>query len=404
MREDMVVSIVVPVYNVYEYLDKCITSLIEQTYKNIQIILVDDGSNDGSSEICDKYAKADTRIIVIHQKNSGSVYARKVGTKMATGKYVLYVDSDDWIEKDRIEKFVHIGAEQNADMIYMDGMIKEYVDNSVLCLSNVREGYYKEEQVKNNIIKKIVDLNVFYKGNIRINLCMWAIKKELIQKQNKIIDNRIVQGDDAISVCACLLEAKTVFVMKECGYHYIQYRNSSITCRNSNLSNIENELYYLWNNFKLIVPIGEKEIYQVFSVLMNAEVAVTDYSIFFKRECDYLYPYSYVKKESNIVIYGAGKLGFRLVEALIKNNDYNIVAWVDKSTNRVTVGNYKIITIDEALKLEYDYIVIAILDYDIAITVKQTLLDKGIQEKKIACMDAKAISDKFLCMKDINIE
>lgn len=403
MKEDMVVSIVVPVYNVYQYLDKCIKSLIEQTYWNIQIILVDDGSTDGSSEICNKYAKIDTRIIVIHQNNAGSVYARKVGTEMATGKYILYVDSDDWIEKDRIEKLVCIASKQNTDMIYMDGIIKEYINSNILCLSNVKEGLYTVKQIKEDIIKNIVDLKNFYKLNIRVNLCMWAIKKELIQKQNKIIDNQIVQGDDAISVCACLVVAKSVYVMCEPSYHYIQYRKTSITYRDSSLSNIEKELYCLWNNFKLIAPKDEKEIYQVFIFLMNAIIAVTDYSIFFRHKCDYLYPYSNVKKGSNIVIYGAGKLGYRIVEALAKNNDYNIIAWVDQNTNRFAVRNYKIVGIDDIQKVEYDFILIAILDCNIVKTVKQTLLGKGIPEKKIACMDAMVISDEFLCMKDISI-
>ncbi len=404
MKEDMVISIVVPVYNVYEYLDKCIKSLIEQTYKNIQIILVDDGSNDGSSEICDKYAKVDTRIIVIHQNNSGSVYARKVGTKMAAGKYVLYVDSDDWIEKDRVEKFVSISSEQDADMVYMNGMIREYSNNSVLCSSDIKEGLYTGNQIKEDIIKNIVDLKTFYKLNIRVNLCMWAIKKELIRKQNEIIDNWIVQGDDAISVCACLIAAKSVYIMWESGYHYIQYRKTSITYRDSSLSSIEKELYCLWNNLKLISPKEEKEMYQVFTFLMTAIVAATDYSIFFRQKCDYLYPYLNVKKGSNIIVYGAGKLGYRIVEALAKNKDYNIVAWVDKNTNRFALQNYKIVGIDDIQGMQYDFIIIAILDCNIVKTVKQTLLDKGIQEKKIACMDAKAISDKFLCMKDINIE
>lgn len=399
MKKNMVISIIVPIYNVYEYLDKCIKSLIEQTYKNIQIILVDDGSTDGSSEICDKYAEIDSRIIVIHQSNAGTLCARKAGTQMAAGKYVLYVDADDWIDKDRVENFVKISSDQNADMVYMKGMIKEYGDNNMLCSSNLKEGLYTENQIKEDIIKKIVDLKEFYKVNVQYSLCVWGIKKELIQKQNEIINNQIALAEDVISVCACLMASKSVYVMYEPGYHYIQYRNTSSTYKERNL-NQERGLFYLWNNFKRITPQSEEEIYQVFVFLMNIIVALADYSIFLRRTCDYLYPYPNVKKGSDIVVYGAGKLGYKIVEALAKSKDYNIVAWVDQSTNRLTIQNYKIVSLNDIHQMEYDFIIIAIFNYDTVKKVKQNLLEKGIPERKIACMDAKVISDEFLCMKD----
>ena len=91
------ISIVVHVYNVAEYLHECIDSIINQTYKNIEIILVDDGSTDNSGEICDEYAKKDNRIIVVHQENKGPNSARKKGIIIAKGNYIGFVDGDDWI-------------------------------------------------------------------------------------------------------------------------------------------------------------------------------------------------------------------------------------------------------------------------------------------------------------------
>ena len=93
-----IVSIIIPVYNVGIYLEKCISSCLEQTYKRCEIILVDDGSNDGSEKICDDYAKKDARIKVIHQKNQGVSSARNAGMNCAEGDYIAFVDADDWIE------------------------------------------------------------------------------------------------------------------------------------------------------------------------------------------------------------------------------------------------------------------------------------------------------------------
>ena len=98
MNEELI-SIIVPVYNVEEYLKECIDSIINQTYKRIEIILVDDGSTDKSGKICDDYAKIDKRIKVVHKENGGLSDARNVGISVSSGKYIAFVDSDDWVEK-----------------------------------------------------------------------------------------------------------------------------------------------------------------------------------------------------------------------------------------------------------------------------------------------------------------
>lgn len=111
------VSIIVPVYNVEEYLPECIDSLIGQTYKNLEIILVDDGAKDKSGNICDEYAKKDERIRVIHKKNGGLGDARNTGAKSATGEYLLFIDSDDWVHEDLVKKTFEAAEAKNADIV-----------------------------------------------------------------------------------------------------------------------------------------------------------------------------------------------------------------------------------------------------------------------------------------------
>ena len=96
------VSVIIPVYNVEKYLDQCIESVVSQTYKELEIILVDDGSKDTSGALCDKWAAKDNRIKVIHKQNSGPAATRNMGTKAATGSWILYLDSDDWYENDNL--------------------------------------------------------------------------------------------------------------------------------------------------------------------------------------------------------------------------------------------------------------------------------------------------------------
>lgn len=110
------ISIIVPVYNVERYLNRCVDSIITQTYKNLEIILVDDGANDSSAKICDEYKQKDNRIIVIHKKNGGLSDARNAGIDAASGKYIGFVDSDDWIENKMYEDLYNIITKHNANI------------------------------------------------------------------------------------------------------------------------------------------------------------------------------------------------------------------------------------------------------------------------------------------------
>ena len=119
------ISVIVPIYNVEKYLEKCLDSIINQTYKNLEIILVNDGSTDSCRDIMEKYAKLDKRIIIVDKTNGGLSDARNAGTKIATGKLISYIDSDDYIEKDMIEYLYKGIKEYNSD-ISICGTIVEY--------------------------------------------------------------------------------------------------------------------------------------------------------------------------------------------------------------------------------------------------------------------------------------
>lgn len=119
----MLFSIIVPVYNVKPYLDRCLTSIIRQTYPDIEIVLVDDGSTDGSSETCDNYAAQDSRIRVIHQKNGGLSDARNKGMDIATGEYILFVDSDDYIDLDTCQNLYNY-AVYGYDILVADAIVE----------------------------------------------------------------------------------------------------------------------------------------------------------------------------------------------------------------------------------------------------------------------------------------
>lgn len=117
MEQDVLVSVIVPVYNVEAYLPRCVDSILNQTYRNLEIILVDDGTKDDSDKICDDYAEKDCRIRVIHKENGGLSSARNAGIDIARGEYLAFVDSDDWIEPDALESLLETALEQKTELV-----------------------------------------------------------------------------------------------------------------------------------------------------------------------------------------------------------------------------------------------------------------------------------------------
>ena len=174
MEENEKISLIVPVYNVEKYLEKCVNSILKQTYKNLEIILVDDGSTDESAEICDKLKKDDNRIVVVHKTNGGLSDARNVGIGIATGNYLGFIDSDDYIQKDMYEYLYKLIKENNADISICNYMtIYEDKDFQVEKIPNEIQAYTKidamRELLKRNQIQDYA-WNKLYKRNLFNNI------------------------------------------------------------------------------------------------------------------------------------------------------------------------------------------------------------------------------------------
>ena len=160
MVDEGKISVVVPVYNVEEYLDQCVESLVGQTYKNLEVILVDDGSPDNCPAMCDEWAERDNRIKVIHKENGGVSSARNAALDIASGDYIGFVDSDDWIEPDMYEILIKNAKKYDADISRCAGLF-DYCDRSEeyneVSSCTVYKG--KDELIKSIIWNDIFTLN-----------------------------------------------------------------------------------------------------------------------------------------------------------------------------------------------------------------------------------------------------
>lgn len=255
-NDDIKFSVIVPVYNGEEYLEKCLESILCQTYVEFEIIIVNDGSIDKSGEICDYYATIDNRVKVIHQENKGLISARKEGIDNATGDFVVFVDADDWIEDNELDILKQIISINNVDIIEF-GFFKEYDEQIIeerICA--LKEGMYVRNELWNKINDCIYNYPCFVRP-VEVSLCTKAIRISLIKKVLNKIDLNITNGEDCVTTFALLHEINNLYVMHNCLYHY-RVNNNSMThkvCNKGNYELLRKQLIITHNEYKMINDI-----------------------------------------------------------------------------------------------------------------------------------------------------
>lgn len=213
------ISVIVPVYKVEAVLKKCLDSIITQTYENLEIILVDDGSPDSSGEICDEYSKRDSRVKAIHKKNAGVAAARNSGLKVATGEYCIFVDSDDYIEPIMYQSMIQIAEEYDCDVVMCD-CVKEHKDEQQIYTHDIRAAYYNRTQIEKEYFPHLLMMeNIEYPPTISNWLCLF--KRVLIEEEKIYYEEGIRYSEDLLFGAEMLYHANSFYYMKgKYFYHY----------------------------------------------------------------------------------------------------------------------------------------------------------------------------------------
>ncbi len=221
-------SIIVPIYNVSKYIDTCVRSILAQTFTDFELILVDDGSTDGSSEICDEYAVRDDRIKVIHKKNGGVVSARKEGAKVASGKYAGYVDGDDWIEPHMYQSMVEYMEEYNCDMVMcdVDHESRNLPMSSGGTRTDIAGGYYDRDKLEKEIFPKMIYSGEFFHFGIYPVVWNKLYRLDKLREHQMAVDESIKMGEDAACVYPYMYDANSMYFIKNMSlYHYRRSEN-----------------------------------------------------------------------------------------------------------------------------------------------------------------------------------
>ena len=306
-----VISIIVPVYNVEKYLNQCLNSITNQTYKNLEIILVDDGSTDTSGSICDEYAKRDARIKVIHKENGGVSSARNVGLNIATGNYIGFVDSDDWIELNMYEFMIKKMQECKVDLVRCSH-VKELDGNSI-----ISKEYFNEEGIYDLNTNRKEILSAFINAKLNGYLPLIIVKREYalsIQPLNESVAMR----EDLIWMFELFCKIKTFYYCATPFYHYnINFNSASKAIENQKRNILQlfivyDELYKILGQYSFL---NELESYLKINLFYILSYYLNKY-IYASRDKGFLKELRENKEFENL-IYTVGVKHYSLVNKII---------------------------------------------------------------------------------------
>lgn len=373
---DKKISIIVPIYNLENYLEKCVSSILDQTYSNIEVILVNDGSNDDSGAICDRYMEEDDRVLVIHKSNGGVVSARKAGIEVATGEYIGFVDGDDWIDNCMYE----VLAKHMEDVeLVCSGYCKVFENGTTFIHDAIPEGKYQGEVDLCYIRENMIFLGNTQNIGIYGNMCNKLFLTSLLRQVSIYWDTELVYGEDMVFLHSYILKCKSLYVLRKAYYNYYMRSTSAVHTKDEHYLEKINQLYLALKDVysvSLLRNILMYKLQKYMMVLICRDVGTR--MGFYRDVCIpwYIFPYDNLNGK-RIALYGAGAVGQDYYTQIMKNSDLKLTAWVDRNWEQYRKKGMEVIGVSELEKIEYDYLIIAIKHRLAAEKIKHELYTGG---------------------------
>ena len=382
MGQGEMISVIVPVYNVAQYLPVCLNSIIHQTYQNLEIILVDDGSTDSSGAVCEKYAALDSRVTVIHQDNMGVAAARNAGIKIASGAYVAFVDSDDWIEHDTYEALLdQIGT---GDVITA-GCWKSYLHGEDKITEKLLAGTYSSgEQLKSFYSNMLYsDGEVF--DDLLASIWNKLFRLELVKRFYQQLDLSLRCYEDAAFVYTFFLHCKSIVVSKGSYYHYRIRDNSVVNSTYRFFLKDVNHLYIYLDGLFSKHAASEQLQAQLQKWIVELVLYGINEKMGFREEVKL--PAYWISDQEQLIgkkliLYGAGKIGRAYRKSLAISNIEPLV-WVDQAYIKLQNLGLPVESPEKICSFEFDYILIAVKEEEMAQVIRKDLETNGIANEKI---------------------
>lgn len=371
-------SVIIPVFNGEKYLKDCLDSIRKQTYSQLQIIVVNDGSTDNTPMICEHYASMDKRIQVINKENAGLVAARKTGVDCAEGEYIGFVDADDWIDSDMYESLLTVMEMYQCDLA-ASGTYRQFGEEYSIDKNTISARVYSRRALEQEVLPYMLYNGKYFQMGVRPNVVNKIFRKNLLKSILNKVPDKITNGEDVAITYTYLLQSQTVCLTDNVYYHYRQHRGS-MSQSHTNLDTNEitgiRLLYsYLYSEFvkdNFSAKLLEQLDFYISHLLIQR------YSWIYDNDNLLFRIFGGVKADCKIGIYGAGKFGKQIFNHA-KKMDMDFV-WVDKNDNFYRSQGYSVKPVIALSQEKCDIILIAVIDQKTALQIENQLKDLGISE------------------------
>lgn len=388
------VSIIVPVYNSAAYLPRCLESLRGQTLRDIEVILVDDGSEDNSADLCAQVASEDKRFHLLRQENAGPTAARKFGLHHATSDYVTFADSDDWMEPAWCMHLYQAAIEADADLSIC-GHFREQDGKASPQHSSLLPGTYDRNAIEQKILPCLFHDDFEDAWSIYPYLWDKLFKREKVASWQDNVPDEIRLGVDVCVTFPYVVHCSKIVILDDPLYHYVLRRGSvmrALPILNRDIPRYHS-LYETvrasWQNQPQAVGLeGQLQRYMLTNILLPRLPFVwLDGS-----GNETLFPFSGVESGKRIVIYGAGVFGTAL-HAWLQENAYGAeILWLDARAAALQKEGVPVRSPEAIKEAKYDYVLIAIIKQSTVHVICRTLIALGVPQEKLKCLDISLVT------------
>lgn len=376
-------SIVLTAYNTESYLDECFQSIINQTYKNLEIILVDNGSTDKTGEIIDRYAAIDSRIRPIHKEHGPVETGWKTGILAATGEYLQIVDSDDYIDLDYCEQLVDSMAD--CDFVMADykrvknGKVSEQQEG-------MPKGYYRSKEKLELFYSKIFTGKNPYTGGMSAFPWNKLYKRRILQEVINELRYEDSVNFEHVMVYSYVPKCAAIGVTNINGYYYRQRGGSSSVVLKPHILNGFDAFYNCLLRIIDMYPNPEILRSGMQKWFFSHVMCTLGVHLCFLKENQFkhdVFPYINILANKRIALYGSGDVGKAYYSQIMKNHFCEISMWVSKSSGKEYKEGYNLRPVSALLEDSYDYVVIAVEKEKVGNEIKQELIDMGVDANKL---------------------
>lgn len=385
MNQSELISVLIPVYNIESYIGPCLDSVLTQSYKNLEIIVVNDGSTDHSGEICQWYCERDQRIRYVYQKNGGSVRARKAGLNYALGSYIVFVDGDDRIEGTLIERLYSWIKKQDVDFVHSNYMVR-----GVEQLFYRKHHLYRETQLDRSARIELIRKHLLEwrtgKEIFECNLYASIYKPDVIRSCYDMLPDTQSYGEDLLCYCHLIMRCSSMLYVPEAYYHYID-RNDSLDRKQEflpvmgNFMSLYHHLCAVMRDYGIDEEVRGKLDAFLENRIINKLVLLNAKDRIVKEE--YYLRDMNLFRNRRVILYGAGRVGRDYYRCLSASGKACLCAWADRSVEqRREIGSYAI-SPDEIVTIDYDIVLIAVESGNLAEVIREELVDAGVRRDSI---------------------